>query len=189
MKRLVLPGEVLGTIEEYIAGKGAYEDGGEICAQLVGLAIFKNDRKEALVEPLVKEVAVPKKGDFAIGQVEGVKEDLANVRILQLEGKRRLTKPFLAVLHVSQCGRGFVKNIGDAIGIGDFIRARVLTDWPPYQLSIAERSCGVIYALCPFCGKTLVQYRGGLKCLDCGKLFKRKVAPSYVIKPPREKRT
>jgi exosome complex RNA-binding protein Csl4 len=75
-----------------------------------------------------------------------------------------------------------VNSIHDALNLGDRVLAKVMTSWPPYQLSTADDELGVLYSTCSRCGDELVMRRGGLFCRR-DKLFERKkVSRSYLIK-------
>lgn len=177
---VAVPGEKLSVIEEYVAGEGTYEEGGQVFAKLVGeVEVDSKDRKIA-VSPIKERAIVPIKGDIVVAQVQSIKEDVANVRILAIEGRSRLAGFFSGVLHVSQAGGKHLRSVGEALAVADIIRAKVIADWPPYQLSIADRDLGVTYALCLKCGEPLILHNGKLYCKKCKQYEKRKVSSRYV---------
>jgi exosome complex component CSL4 len=114
--------------------------------------------------------------------VPPLKDDSALVRIVAIRGKKKLNGNFTGVLHVSQVAKSYVNIIHDAVNLGDRVLAKVVTSWPPYQLSTADDDLGVIYSTCTRCGEELVMRRGGLFCRR-DKLYERKkVSRSYLIK-------
>jgi exosome complex component CSL4 len=68
----------------------------------------------------------------------------------------------------------------DACKAGDIIRAKVVSEKNrTNHLSTAERNLGVIYAFCSHCGNVLIREKQGLKCPECGKFERRKIASDY----------
>jgi len=179
-KHLAIPGEKLSVIEEYLPGGGTYEENGAVYAKFIGEVQVNSRERKISVRQLSRKVVVPVRDDVIIGQVQALKEDIANVRILSIENKPRLSGHFSAVLHISQLGKGRVKSLSDAIAVGDIIRAKVIASWPPYQLTLADRDLGVIYALCLKCGTPLILKEGKLYCKKCKQFEERKVSSKYV---------
>ncbi|RLE50284.1 MAG: RNA-binding protein [Candidatus Methanomethylicota archaeon] len=179
-KSLAVPGDKLSVIEEYLPGDGTYEENGAVYAKFVGKIEVNGHERRISIKQSSRKVVIPVRDDIVIGQVQALKEDLANIRILSIEGKPRLSGHFSAVLHISQISRGRVKSLDSAIAVGDIIRAKVIADWPPYQLTIADRELGVIYALCLKCGEPLILREGKLYCRKCKQFEERKVSSRYI---------
>ncbi len=180
---LVTPGERLGVIEEFHAGKGTYTEKGVIYSKTTGEAIIDMDRKEVSVRPVTRIPTVPRKGNIVVGEVLQVQDKMATVRLLKVNGEK-LNRPYTAILHISYVTRGFLKNLHDALRPGDLIRARVVGDENlPYQLTTADRELGVIKAFCSFCGAPLNynRRRRMLECPRCRKVEKRKVSEGYDL--------
>ena len=178
--KLVVPGEKLGVIEEFVAGSGTYVRNGTIYSKITGRTLVDVLNKKVSVYPVVHAAPVPHVGSVVIGQVYNVQSKSAIVRIWKI-GKRLLSGFFSGVLHISDVSRGFVEYMHDVCKTGDIIKAKVISEKNrTYHLSTAERNLGVIYAFCSDCGYMLKLERGNLlKCMRCGKTEKRKVALNY----------
>ncbi|MCC6012941.1 MAG: exosome complex RNA-binding protein Csl4 [Candidatus Verstraetearchaeota archaeon] len=180
--RIVVPGEEIGVEEEYIPGKGVYVDKGKIFSLNLGNLIVDEKEKKICVEP-ISRLIIPERGDIIEGMITGfVKDDFATVEIMRIRNKGDLKRPMSGILHISQISGRTISSIFDLIGIGDWILAKVLTSWPPYQLSIIEKDFGVIYATCPKCGYELILKQGKLYCSKDKIFVKKKISPHYLIR-------
>ncbi|MEM2337072.1 MAG: exosome complex RNA-binding protein Csl4 [Candidatus Bathyarchaeia archaeon] len=177
--QIVLPGEPLGVIEEFIPDAGTYVKDGVIYSKVVGRALIDYLNKRVSVFPLVHS-AVPKVGSIVIGQVSNVQMQMATVRIFKI-GKHFLSGFFTGLLHVADVHLRFVDSMFDVCKPGDMVRAKVISEKNRmYHLTTKDKSLGVVYAFCSKCGDVLQQKgRGGLQCPRCGNAEKRKTAIDY----------
>ncbi|MEM3722110.1 MAG: exosome complex RNA-binding protein Csl4 [Candidatus Bathyarchaeia archaeon] len=177
--QIVLPGEPLGVIEEFIPDAGTYVKDGVIYSKVVGRALIDYLNKRVSVFPLVHS-AVPKVGSIVIGQVSNVQMQMATVRIFKI-GKHFLSGFFTGLLHVADVHLRFVDSMFDVCKPGDMVRAKVISEKNRmYHLTTKDKSLGVVYAFCSKCGDVLQQKgRGGLQCPRCGNVEKRKTAIDY----------
>ncbi|MEM2737675.1 MAG: exosome complex RNA-binding protein Csl4 [Candidatus Bathyarchaeia archaeon] len=177
--QIVLPGEPLGVIEEFIPDAGTYVKDGVIYSKVVGRALIDYLNKRVSVFPLVHS-AVPKVGSIVIGQVSNVQMQMAAVRIFKI-GKHFLSGFFTGLLHVADVHLRFVDSMFDVCKPGDMVRAKVISEKNRmYHLTTKDKSLGVVYAFCSKCGDVLQQKgRGGLQCPRCGNAEKRKTAIDY----------
>ncbi|MGQ9759515.1 MAG: exosome complex RNA-binding protein Csl4 [Candidatus Methanomethylicaceae archaeon] len=181
-KRITIPGEQLGVEEEFIPGEGIYVEEGRLYSSNLGALVVDPKTRKVEVNSGVK-VAVPEVGDIVEGVVVGpMREDSIVIEILRIRGKRGLKGVFTGILHVSNAGKGYLNTIFDAVGLGDWVLAKVVTAWPPYQLSTADDELGVIYATCPKCGEELVLKRGKLFCNREKAFERRKVSIHYLVR-------
>jgi exosome complex component CSL4 len=178
--QLVLPGEPLGVIEEFVPDAGTYVKDGVIYSKVVGRSLLDLLNKKVSVFPLVHGARVPKIGSIVIGQVSNVQTQIATIRIFKI-GKRLLSGFFTGILHVSDVHLRFVESMFDVCKPGDILRAKVISEKNrAYHLTTKDKSLGVIYAFCSQCGEVLeLKGRGGLQCPRCGKIEKRKTAIDY----------
>jgi exosome complex component CSL4 len=184
--RIVIPGEEVGVEEEYIPGSGVYIDKGKIFSLSLGNLIIDEKEKKISVKPISKPI-IPECGDIIEGIIVSfVKDDFATVDIVRIRNKGDLKRPMTGVLHISQISKRIVRSIFNSIGIGDWILAKVITSWPPYQLNIAEKELGVIYSTCPKCGHELILRRGRLYCSKDKIFVNKKISSYYLI---REEKT
>ena len=180
-KNIVLPGDKLCVIEEFMPNEGSYESvDGNVRASVIGRVQFNASSKIVKVQGF-KKLSMPLSGSFIIGVVTATKEDLAFVDILLDNDGKAFPGRFTGVIHVSQAHTKFIKNIEEAIKPNDVIRAKVLTSITPYQLTLRAPNLGVIMAFCSICGNALVKKDAEtLVCPICGNVEKRKIAINYV---------
>jgi exosome complex component CSL4 len=178
--QIVLPGEPLGVIEEFIPNAGTYVKDGVIYSKVVGRALIDYLNKRVSVFPITSGAKVPKVGSIVVGQVSNVQTQMAAIRIFKI-GKHILSGFFTGLLHVADVHLRFVDSMFDVCKPGDIVRAKVISEKNrTYHLTTKDKSLGVIYAFCSKCGDVLEQRgRGGLQCLRCGNVEKRKTAIDY----------
>jgi len=177
--RVVLPGERLGVIEEFVPDAGTYVRDGVIYSKVVGRALVDLLNKKVSVRTLTREIKVPKVGTVVLGQVSNVQSDNAAVRIFQLEDKP-LSGVFSGILHISDVQMRYVESMFDIYKAGDVIRAMVISEKNQvYHLSTKEKDLGAVYAFCSHCGHLLEAKRQGLRCPRCGQMERRKLAVDY----------
>lgn len=176
---LVLPGERLGVIEEFIPDSGTYVQDGIIYSKVIGRALLDLLNKRVSVYPLVHGAPIPKVGSTVLGQVSNVQTDNAAVRIFQV-GNKLLSGVFTGILHISDVQLRYVDSMFDVCKSGDVIRARVISEKNRvYHLSTKDKDLGVVYAFCSQCGNILEPKRQAMRCTKCGKMEKRKTALDY----------
>jgi len=175
----VVPGDLLGVAEEFLAGPGAYEENYRVRAAVLGYVVKDTLSKVALVRP-VKYPSLPAPGSVVVGVVAEVREEYARVRI-DAVGDRVLQYPFTGILHIAQIAErvGSVARLYDYVRLGDVVRAKVLSNRPPYILTIKEPKLGVVLASCSLCGATLRLAGDKLVCPRCGNSERRKVGYGY----------
>lgn len=174
---LVVPGERLGVEEEAIPLQGVYVDEkGFLRALLVGLSVFDRYRKNISVKP-VKNIDIVRQGAIVEARVEAVFEDIAFLRIYSVEGRR---VDLTGVLHVSQATSEYTQSLYEVVKPGDYVRARILNNQLPYQLTIKEPGLGVVEAYCGICGGRLFKSDTRLVCKSCGNIESRKTSLNYL---------
>jgi exosome complex component CSL4 len=176
---MVLPGERLGVIEEFIPDSGTYSKDGVIYSKVVGCALMDMLNRKVSVYPLIAEATVPKVGTKVIGQVGNAQSDNALVRIFKV-GNKNISGVFSGIIHISDISDRYVDSLNDACKSGDIIRARVISEKNQiYHLSTADKDLGVLYGFCGRCGNLLEQKRNEMHCPKCGNIEQRKTAPDY----------
>ncbi|WP_297480087.1 exosome complex RNA-binding protein Csl4, partial [Thermococcus sp.] len=111
---LVLPGDYLGVIEEFMPGEGVREENGELYATRAGKVRINPEKMEISVEPVTDTPPLPKVGDVVLARVIEVKPQAVIVQLLQIEGRendREIATSKLAGIHISQIKEGFVEDI------------------------------------------------------------------------------
>ncbi len=177
--QLVLPGERLGVIEEFVPDAGTFVRDGVIYSKVVGRALHDLATRRVFVHQVGRQALIPKVGSIVMGQVAGGQSDSVNVRIFQI-GDKQISTVFMGVLHVSDANIRYVDSMHDVCKAGDIVRARVISDKNQvYHLSTKDRELGVIYAFCSNCGGTLEPRRQGMHCPKCGRIEERKTTADY----------
>ncbi len=177
--QFVVPGDRLGVIEEFMPGSGTYVEAGVIHSQVTGRTLLDMLNRKVSVYPLIRGVSVPKTGSIVAGQVSGVQNNSATLRISQM-GEKFLSGNFTGILHISDVSPDYVEIMYDVCKPGDIMRAKVISTMNrTHHLSTSEKNLGVIYAFCSHCGHILTLRRQELLCPNCGKIEKRKTASDY----------
>lgn len=177
--QLVVPGEKLGVIEEFLSGPGTYVEDGGVHSKVIGRVLLDFANRSVSVFPLVRGVCVPQIGKNVIGDVQNLQSSMATIRIVKI-GKKFLSSFFTGILHISDISFGYVESMLDACRIGDVIRAKVISDKNrTYHLSTKSENLGVIYAFCSQCGNLLILNKGRMECHNCRNVEKRKTASDY----------
>ncbi len=177
--QLVVPGDRLGVIEEFIPDVGTFVRDGVIYSKVVGRILIDLAHKRVSVHQLTHGAQVPSVGSTIVGQVSNSQNDTANVRIFEV-GADEVNGNFAGVLHVADVQMRYVDSMFDVAKAGDIVRAKVISDKNrTYHLSTKDRNLGVIYAFCSNCGGLLEPRRQGMHCPKCGRLERRKLASDY----------
>jgi exosome complex component CSL4 len=176
---LVLPGERLGVIEEFIPDSGTYVKDGVIYSKIVGHALMDLLSKRVSVYPLINGSPVPKVSSIVIGQVGNAQSDNVLVRIFKI-GPKKLSGVFSGILHISDVQERYVKSMNDVCKPGDIIRTKVISNKNQVShLSTNDKGLGVVYAFCSRCSNLLEPKRHEMLCPKCGNVEKRKIALDY----------
>ena len=176
---LVLPGERLGVIEEFIPDSGTYSKDGVIYSKVVGCALMDMLNRKVSVYPLINEASVPKVGTKVMGQVGNAQSDNVLVRIFKV-GPKKISGVFSGILHISDVQDRYVNSMNEACRTGDIIRAKVISEKNQiYHLTTVDKDLGVVYGFCSRCGNMLEQGRQEMRCTRCGNIEERKTALDY----------
>jgi exosome complex component CSL4 len=177
---MVLPGDRLGVIEEFIPDSGTYVKDGVIYSKIVGRALMDLLNKRVSVYPLIEGAVVPKVGVTVVGQVGNAQSDNVLVRIFEVGSKKKLSGVFSGILHISDVSDRYINSMSEVCKPGDIIRAKVISEKNQiYHLTTAEKALGVVHAFCSLCGNMLEQRRHEMRCQKCGNIEKRKIAFDY----------
>ena len=176
---LVIPGERLGVIEEFIPDSGTYVKDSVIYSKIVGHALVDLLNKRVTVYPVEEGVVVPKVSTVVIGQIGNAQSDNVLVKIFRI-GKKKLSGEFGGILHISDVSDRYVTSMNDVCKPGDIVRAKVISEKNRiYHLTTNDKNLGILYAFCSRCGNLLEPQRYELHCPKCGNTESRKMAPDY----------
>lgn len=180
VSKRVVPGDEVCIIEEFLPGIGTYESSGIVRSAFIGEVSIDMNIRVVSVKPRVRVPTLPTKGVVVYGVVAVVKDEYAIVRILAEANGHKYQNVFTGLLHITQASEGYVKNLYDVLRVGDLVKAKVLNDNPPYNLTVRDRKLGVLLAFCGNCGLTLDKSNNDtLKCRRCGNIEKRKLSIDY----------
>ncbi len=180
---LVVPGERLGVIEEFIPDSGTYVKDGVIYSKIVGRALLDLLNKRVSVYPLTNGELIPKVSSTVVGQIGNAQSDNVLVRIFKIENKR-LSGEFSGILHISDVSDRYIDSMNDVCKPGDIVRAKVISGKNRiFHLSTNDKNLGIVYAFCSRCGNLLEPQRYELRCPKCGNIENRKIAPDYGKEP------
>jgi len=178
-KKFVVPGDFLGTEEEFLSDRGTFSDKERIYSTLAGKAA--EDSHKLSVEQS-RPLHALEVGSIIIGTVENIVEPIALVSIKQGEhAEHRFGEtPDYSVLHASMIRRGYVKNVRDEYKVGDIIRAKIAAfQNGEFRLTTDGDDLGAIKAFCAKCRHPMKVESGLLQCEDCGAKDNRKITNDY----------
>ena len=173
---LVLPGDLIGTAEEFVPGHGTYEDHGKIFAALLGRRHVDTKSRAVRVEALH---AIPRieEGDELYARVDEVKSAMVVVTVLSLATNRRgVPGAPEATIHVSKAKDEYTDSLANEFAPGDIVLAKVLQAHPTIKLTTAPAHLGVVSARCQVCHALLVVGPKESVCPRCGNREHRKSA-------------
>jgi exosome complex component CSL4 len=180
---LVMPGERLGVIEEFIPDSGTYVKDGVIFSKIIGRSLVDLQNRRVSVYPVIEGAVYPKVGTVVIGQIGNAQSDNVLVKIFRV-GKKKLSGSFGGILHVSDVSDRYVDQMSDVCKPGDIVRAKVISEKNKvFHLSTNDKNLGIMYAFCSRDGTLLNQEGYDLKCPKCGNVERRKISPDYGKEP------
>jgi len=179
LPRLVLPGDYLGTAEEFVPGHGTYENRGKIYAALLGRPRVDPQDRAILVDAAN---AVPRvmENDLVYARVDEVKSAMAVCTVVAAASTRRgVPGAPEGTVHISKAKEGYTESLGDEFQPGDLLIAKVLQAEPTIKLTTAPPELGVLSARCQLCHALLTRSPKDLVCPRCGNRERRKTAKGY----------
>ncbi|MEM2900076.1 MAG: exosome complex RNA-binding protein Csl4 [Thermoplasmata archaeon] len=178
-RRFVVPGEEVGTTEEYIAGTGTFEEKGKIYAHSMGVLELDRNDMTAKVQPM-NPPNILKEGDIVIGKIADIRSTMATVEIAKAEGRERdISGDTNGTIHISKISETYVAEVGRVFRIGDIVRAKVVQVKPSIQLVTNQPSLGVLKSFCMVCRKPLRKQNNELYCSRCKRVETRKISNEY----------
>lgn len=179
-ERIAIPGDILGTEEEFIPGQGTYTDkDGNIRALNAG--IVETDQNRTISVFSEKAPQKLKVGDVVYGLVEEMFESVAFLSIEHPDSEElnRIDK-ISAVIPVSEIKDGYVKSIRDEIHVGDIVKG-VVKEITPLRVvvSLKPKGMGVVKAYCSYDRKPMVLKGRTLVCSYCNQKEERHLADNY----------
>ncbi|OLS13379.1 MAG: exosome complex RNA-binding protein Csl4 [Promethearchaeota archaeon CR_4] len=176
---LVIPGQVLGVIEEYIPDKHTtYEKDGNVLASMAGYLEINPSTRNVCVKG-TEMTNTLKRGEQVIGFIRHIRKFSIGVEIYKRDDKI-LYNPIEANIHVSRISKQYIAKPEDAFSETDIVRARVVGKRNnEFELATDSNYLGVIYAECNICGFPLRRKEHVLICDHCGNHEKKLLANDY----------
>jgi exosome complex component CSL4 len=180
-KTFVLPGDLVGSAEEFGAGYGTYVKGGAIYATTAGIVEIDKEKRCAYVIPKSNAPPTLSVGDIVVGRIIDLKESLAIIALSHKSGYESRPLPNTdATVHISNVKNAYVKDIRQVFGLQDIIRAKIVDD-SQLRLTTADDDLGVLKAYCSKCTTALVKENGKLVCPSCKHTEMRKISSNYGL--------
>lgn len=180
---IVLTGEYLGVVEEYLPDKeSTYVRNGAIYATKSGLINLNMEKRKIIISTHQdKDRKTVKLGDIVIGSILFIRKYSVGFSFYTINNKIHFNSYFFGNVHVSQISNKYVEYITEAFQVTDIIRAKVVEEKEnEYDLSTTGKDFGVIHADCTVCGTNLEKIGfNKLRCSMCGNIEKRKLANDY----------
>lgn len=180
-ERIVVPGEKLCVIEEFLAGSGTRQSpNGIVYATVAGKVVYDMKRRVVNVKS-IKELDKISVGDLVLGEVKELQNKIAVVRLIG-RNEKSLKYPHTAIL-LADPRTG---NLDNYIGVGDLIIGKVSHVYLDIiHITIWEPNLGVVLAACDVCGTIMERYQKNNKynliCPKCQNKSSRKIVNYYGI--------
>ncbi|MCX8202946.1 MAG: exosome complex RNA-binding protein Csl4 [Nitrososphaeria archaeon] len=170
-KRLVLPGDRVGVIEEFVHRYGLWANRrGEILAKRAGVGHYDLRQHEVSLRPLTRD-AKPRPGDIVLAAVRELQDKVMWCDILGVAGTKKVLRYSGAILRTSK--------LLD-YNVGDLVVAKVVDDtFGTYTLSVEGKELGLVLGFCDVCGSPLVERVNLLNCGNCRRTYRKKVSTLY----------
>jgi exosome complex component CSL4 len=176
---IVMIGEYIGTIEEYMPGEGTYAEDGKIYASSVGRKVL--DSKKHRAEVLGKHLPSLKVGQVVFGEVLNVKKSVVTLIVSKIQGQKGVLDE-KTMIYVSNISDKYVSSPEDYFKVGDIVKAKVIKIEPGMIDLSTKGKLGVVKAFCSRCRNPLTlskKYRGKMECPVCKHVELRKTAEDY----------
>jgi exosome complex component CSL4 len=177
----VLPGDVVGSAEEFVPGDCTYAKEGVIYATTAGQIKIDSESKLASVIPKTNAPPKLRHGDIVVGEVIDVKDSLVIVSLAFKKGyEDRPISDEEATIHISNVKNSYVKDLRQMFSVRDILKARII-DERQLRLTTGDEDLGVIKAYCSRCLTGLAKKDGRLVCPSCSNTEIRKLSSSYGL--------
>ncbi len=176
LPKFVVPGEYLGAAEEFVPGRGTYEDSGRIFASVAGRPTIDARDRTVRVEA-ANAIPTLQEGDIVYARVDELKSAMAICTIISAAPSGRgIPGAPEGTVHISKAKDGFTDSLADEFAVGDLLLAKVLQSRPSVKLTTAAPELGVVSARCQVCHGLLAPAGREFLCPRCGHREHRKRA-------------
>lgn len=180
MEEKVMIGDYLGTIEEFMPGKGTYSEDGKIYAAKIGFKAV--DPAKHVAEVHGKDLPSLDVGQTVFGEVMTLKSSVATVIVGKIQGQKGVIDE-RTTIYVSNISDKYVDKPENEFAVGDIVKAQVLKmDDNVIDLSTKGDEYGVVKAFCKRCRHPMEKsekHKGKLECPNCSSVETRKISGDY----------
>lgn len=179
---VVVPGERIGVVEEYIGGEGVFEAGGVLFSTYLGF--LDSEDLKVSVRPVKKPLLPLRAGEIALGEIRSADRSNFNLFLTVL------LKPRVGVLippvHASMPKRA--SNLGARPSDLVIVKVESVENGIVTVTMEGPSELGVVRSICEACGSTLDRGVGyTLICRNCGRIYlDKKLSSKYGWNPFKE---
>ncbi|MBD3261483.1 MAG: hypothetical protein GF334_07345 [Candidatus Altiarchaeales archaeon] len=176
---IVMIGDYLGTIEEFLPGEGTFAEDGKIYAAVCGQRTLNPKNHTAEVEG--KRLPKLTEGQVVFGEVMTIRKSQVTLLVSKIKGIDTLIDEKTSI-YVSNIDDKYVEKPDDMFGVGDLVKAKVIKINGNLVDVSTKGDMGVVKAFCKRCRNDLIpskKKKGKMECVVCGHLELRKTAPDY----------
>ncbi|MGM0510258.1 MAG: exosome complex RNA-binding protein Csl4 [Thermoplasmatota archaeon] len=177
--KFVVPGDKIGTSEEWLPGEGTYEDGGFVYSSAFGKVEYDEENLEAHVRP-VNPISRLEVGSVIYGTIKDRRSSIVTVDINVVEGRSRSVRMDMeGTLHISKVSDDYTDDLKNEYLKNDIIRAKVTQVDPSIQLTTVGKTYGVVSGYCSRCRGHMDVKGSKLYCPRCDIREDRKISKFY----------
>ncbi len=177
-EKLVMPGDVVATAEEYVPGRNTTEDSGTVISLAFGELRKDDDDLTISVNPPKRKIRIYP-DQIVYGRIVKMDQRRANIKVGAVFDKNLGLVEYNADGSVGLSSHNGRSN-DPGMHVGDIIRAKVLRKGPRgLDLGIFGKNLGVLKTLCTKCRLPLVKKGTSLYCENCERTELRRVAEDY----------
>jgi exosome complex component CSL4 len=167
-----LPGDKIGIIEEFEAGKNTFNDGHIVRSTVIGISEIDKRNRIARVQNS-KLLGVPQVGDVVIGTVVAVMTSMMAVSINYVNNKPTNSN----VECICQTRNLRKKTVAL---VNDIVVLKVTSHLNgTIHATISEPELGVLFTKCKKCGGSVIAVRDAIKCTECSWIDERKLSTNF----------
>jgi len=171
-------GDLLGTIEEFVPGKGTYTEDGKIYASIMGKGVVDRENHSVRVEGRMPvELKV---GQIVFGDVLKLNKNVVTVIVKRIQGAEGEVD-IRTGIYVSNIADEYVEKPESMFGLGDIVKAKVIKIQPGMIDISTKGDFGVVKAYCRRCRHPLKKSdeKNKMVCSNCEFKDTRKFSKDY----------
>jgi exosome complex component CSL4 len=179
MEDKVMIGDYMGTIEEFMPGKGTYSEDGKIYAAKIGFKAV--DPAKHLAEVKGKDLPTMSVGQTVFGEVMGFRTNMVTLIVGKIQGQKGFIDE-KTTIYISNVADSYVEKVEEMFAIGDIVKAKIIRMENNVVDVTTKGDLGVVKSFCKNCRHPLVisaKQKDRLECKFCGRIDKRKIAADY----------